>query len=56
MVKLYIGISKSKSKNGICDVKLKTPKFKDTDLQIEKNVALGVYQIIFKALYENKSE
>lgn len=56
MIKLYIEISESKSKSGMCKVKLKHPIIKDTDLQIEKDVALGVYQIISKALYENKSE
>lgn len=55
MVKLNIVITDKKDKDGTCNVKVEMPKNLDKASDNEKGVALGVYQVISKAL-KNESE
>ena len=55
MIKLNIVITDKKDKDGTCNVKVEIPKNLDKASDNEKGVALGVYQIISKAL-KNESE
>lgn len=55
MIKLNIVITDKKDKDGTCNVKLEMPKNLDKASDNEKGVALGVYQVISKAL-KNESE
>ena len=55
MVKLNIVITDKKDKDGTCNVKVEMPKNLDKVSDNEKGVALGVYQIVSKAL-KNESE
>lgn len=55
LVKLNIVITDKKDKDGTCNVKVEMPKNLDKASDNEKGVALGVYQVISKAL-KNESE
>ena len=55
MIKLNIVITDKKDKDGTCNVKVEMPKNLDKACDNEKGVALGVYQVISKAL-KNESE
>lgn len=55
MIKLNIVITDKKDKDGTCNVKVEMPKNLDKASDNEKGVALGVYQVISKAL-KNESE
>lgn len=55
MIKLNIVIIDKKDKDGTCNVKVEMPKNLDKASDNEKGVALGVYQVISKAL-KNESE
>lgn len=55
MIKLNIVIIDKKDKDGACNVKVEMPKNLDKASDNEKGVALGVYQVISKAL-KNESE
>lgn len=55
MIKLNIIITDKKDKEGNCKVEIGQPKNLDKASDNEKGVALGVYQIISKAL-KNESE
>lgn len=53
MIKLNIVITDKKDKDGTCNVKVEMPKNLDKASDNEKGVALGVYQVISKALKMN---
>lgn len=55
LIKLNIIITDKKDKDGNCNVKVEMPKNLDKASDNEKGVALGVYQIVSKAL-KNESE
>lgn len=55
LIKLNIVITDKKDKDGTCNVKVEMPKNLDKASDNEKVVALGVYQVISKAL-KNESE
>lgn len=55
LIKLNIVITDKKDKDGNCNVKVEMSKNLDKASDNEKGVALGVYQIVSKAL-KNESE
>ena len=55
LIKLNIVITDKNDKDGTCNVKVEMPKNLDKASDNEKGVALGVYQIVSKAL-KNESE
>ena len=55
MIKLNIIITDKKDKEGNCNVKVEMPKNLNKAKKKKKGVALGVYQIVSKAL-KNESE